>query len=709
MNNFFINRLTGIRQNGINKWFLYLLAVLCFFFVKPLPVQAATQTFTEPFQNVATSQSGQGIRTDMYFVKMGYWQVETAKLNLNFQVSQLADRTLSDLTVSINGVKFASFRPDNTSGLQTHSIDVPVNLIQGSNQLTVQGQVLTTDQGTVEKTQTPANWLTVYPQSNLNFTYTLDEPEPAIKSFYQHFSGQDTIAKGQAGIAVPTAPSNSELAAATYALAGYARVLSNAEEAIAIAPSDSETLANRPYQMVVARYDHLPSAVKQQIQTRDLNRGAVLQTVYTNGRYQLIVTAKTDTLLVKAARFVANQELMQETKATKKIITAKTQTFSSSLQDFGNHYALSPTDTTLTGSGHQQAVFFVKLPMDRTNADGSQINLNLRYAKNLDFSRSLVTASVDDRPIGSWRLTQAGANGKTITLTVPKNMPLANAVTIRIAVDLALPGTTTTTNDQTPWATIGEASEFRVKSKPQTGQLFRNYPTMFLKQGAFDHVAVVRPAQMTNTDFKTLTNIVNLLGSFAKRNTGTITYYDQAPSEAVLAANNVIAFGSPKATRLIQTLNPKLYFRYNGNFTRLVANEKLSIESAYGKTLGTAQLLRSPYNAAKTMLVVTGATADATFLGSTQMVTQPQIKAYRGDLIAVDPDNQHYDYRFKKQATTSTGSSVTKQLLQKRTLVIFLTVAAVMLVLLLAALIFLLRKYGTRAQEKGITNEKQNR
>ncbi|MBC7032671.1 hypothetical protein G6O48_27600, partial [Salmonella enterica subsp. enterica serovar Enteritidis] len=56
-----------------------------------------------------------------------------------------------------------------------------------------------------------------------------------------------------------------------------------------------------------------------------------------------------------------------------------------------------------------------------------------------------------------------------------------------------------------------------------------------------------------------------------------------------------------------------------------------------------------------------------------------------------------------------TGSSVTKQLLQKRTLVIFLTVAAVMLVLLLAALIFLLRKYGTRAQEKGITNEKQNR
>ena len=87
---------------------------------------------------------------------------------------------------------------------------------------------------------------------------------------------------------------------------------------------------------------------------------------------------------------------MQETKATKKIITAKTQTFSSSLQDFGNHYALSPTDTTLTGSGHQQAVFFVKLPMDRTNADGSQIKLNLRYAKNLDFSRSLVTASVDD-------------------------------------------------------------------------------------------------------------------------------------------------------------------------------------------------------------------------------------------------------------------------------------------------------------------------
>ncbi|MCT4458316.1 cellulose synthase [Lactiplantibacillus paraplantarum] len=702
VNKFFINKQNGIKLNGISNWLFWGLAVLALLggiginASRPVTGQATSklQTYTQPFQNSTTTLSGDSVEANMYFIKMDYWQVKKVTINLNFQVSQLANRATSDITLSLNGTKFYSFRPKNQTGLQTKAIEVPLRLIQGENQLKISGQILNKKGNqSYQLAQTPANWLTIYSGANANFEYRLQPPTTAIKSFYAHFSGTDTIANTNSVITLPQQASNAELTAGMYALTGEARTITTENTQIPVTTTNTTAAKQADYHLVMATYQHLPKVFQQQLDRQRLQEHSVIKTYTHGGKYYLIVSALDTKLLQKASRFIANQELMQETTADTKYISNSTQTFTSELQ-YGGKTQLTTSDDYLTGAKHQSSTYFVSLPVDRTNADGSKIRLHFRYAKNLDFKRSLITVYVNDSALGSKRLTAARANNDELTVSLPKGKALGHSFTIRVAFDLEMKGKTQSDNAQTPWALISSDSEATIKSKPVADLLFTNYPYLFLKNSTFNHIAVVRPRNLTGDDFQTLTNIFNLIGTYAQSNTGTIQFYTHKPSKTVLKNSNVIAFGTPKQSAFIRSLNPKLYFKYNQHFTGFLSNEKLSVEKTYGQNIGTAQLLRSPYNQRSGLLVVTAVKSSDVYRASTQINFQRNIAQYQGDAIVVDHDNNHYDYRFKKHQTVNDGVNV-KMVVQKNSkLVVYLGIALLIIIIILLAGFLIMRKSG---------------
>jgi hypothetical protein len=74
------------------------------------------------------------------------------------------------------------------------------------------------------------------------------------------------------------------------------------------------------------------------------------------------------------------------------------------------------------------------------------------------------------------------------------------------------------------------------------------------------------PKKLTAIDFKSLTNIFNLIGAYAKSNTGKIKFYTKRPSKEVMANDNLIVLGTPTNNPLIKSLNKDLYFKYSDNF-----------------------------------------------------------------------------------------------------------------------------------------------
>ena len=315
-----------------------------------------------------------------------------------------------------------------------------------------------------------------------------------------------------------------------------------------------------------------------------------------------------------------------------------------------------------------------------------------------------MTVYVNDSPMGSKRLTATHANNDELTINLPKGKALGHSFTIRVAFDLELKGSSQSDNAQTPWALISSDSEATIKSQPVADLLFTNYPYLFLKDSTFNHIAVVRPKTLTSADFQTLTNLFNLIGTYAQSNTGKIQFYTHKPSQTVLKNSNVIAFGTPQQTAFIRSLNDKLYFKYNRYFTGFLSNEKLSVEKTYGQNIGTAQLLRSPYNQRAGLLVVTAAKSSDVYRASTQINFQRNIAQYQGDAIVVDHDNNHYDYRFKKHKTINDGVTV-KTVVQKNTeLVIYLGIALLVVIIILLTGFLIMRKSGL-LERKGQRHE----
>ena len=175
MNKSFINKQSGIKPNVISNLIVAILLGVLMWGGQTLTAQAANETYTQQFQNTTATLSGKSVETNMYFTKMDYWKVKKATFNFNYQISQLASRQTSDITVSINGVKFKSFRPKDKSGFQTEKIEIPLDLLSGENELQINGQVLNkSGKDNYDLAQTPANWLTIKDGSNVNFEYTLE-------------------------------------------------------------------------------------------------------------------------------------------------------------------------------------------------------------------------------------------------------------------------------------------------------------------------------------------------------------------------------------------------------------------------------------------------------------------------------------------------------------------------------------------------------
>jgi len=296
-------------------------------------------TYTQQFQNDVTTLSGKSVESNMYFTKMDYWDLKKVTFNFNYQVSQLANHQTSDITVAVNGVKFYSFRPKDETGFQTEKIDVPLDLISGSNKLTINGQILNQNNDkNYQLQQTPANWLTIGKGSNINFEYQLKEAENTLSSFYAHFSGQDTIAYQRSRIATSDIPSSDELTASMIALSGESRVITTENDQIPVVQMSQLKAKDNDYVMVVAEYNKLPKEFKKQVSAGDVEDKAMIKTYSNGGKHYLIVTAKNGKLLEKAARFTANEELMKETDKGSESVEQDTDTYTSSLHDNGTHF-----------------------------------------------------------------------------------------------------------------------------------------------------------------------------------------------------------------------------------------------------------------------------------------------------------------------------------------------------------------------------------
>ncbi|MBP2098463.1 cellulose biosynthesis cyclic di-GMP-binding regulatory protein BcsB [Enterococcus rivorum] len=614
-----------------------------------------------------------------------YWEIDQALVNFDYRLTQLSVTDQSNLTFSVNGNNFYSTVMKQKEGKQHIQIEIPKEFLKvGKNTLKVESYVLTNE----KSTKTPADWLFAYQSSNVGVIYENKENEPAIRAFHDRFSGEDNITDKNVAILVPDKANGKELQAATTILSGYKKIGQKNSEIIPINQWSNEEYRQKPYVIVVAEYDHLSADYQKLIDRKKVMNDGLLKVITNNQQQVLIVTSENEQALEAAGKFVANSELMSQVDESEKVVSENTEVDTLPIRS-EQAIQFTKTGDQLQGEGRQQRDYFVQLPSNRSIAQNSQIYFEYRYSENLNFDHSLVTVFVNGIPIGSKKLSSAHAAGDELDFKMPKDLNVSGDFTVTVSFDLEMRNDVEgAEKSQAPWAYITGKSAMALLTNDRTELLFENYPFPFLKDGTYNQVGVVLPKEMNDDYYRSLSNVFNLLGTYTQDNTGEITYItdNEKVDSAVLQASNLIVIGGYQDNSVVQELNKHLYFKYNDKGTGFVSNEKIAVESGYGQRLGSGQLIASPYEKGKGVLVLTGAHSENIYLASKELSTSKGLASQTGDAFIVDKNNQISSFRFKKQANQGITQNLTETVKKNTSLIsyigLFLFVIAALIVLL---------------------------
>ncbi|MFD0588702.1 cellulose biosynthesis cyclic di-GMP-binding regulatory protein BcsB [Paenibacillus sp. GCM10027627] len=668
------------------------------------PGRAAAERFPVLLSEQDRSLAGVAPSNISYFTIPSYWTVNGASIKLDYQASQLSKKEQSSVTLLMNGTPFHSFRPIVEGDTkQSLTVAIPQELlVKGPNELTVQGGIRTLDEEPFcSPDEWRDNWFWIYKTTEVDIDYALKPLDGTIRHFYERFVGTDTFAAARNIVAIPEHSENAELESAVHALSGFTKAGAVKDRALALESFAESRWNGKPYAVAIALHKNLPTELQSLLTKQDWSKTASIQVVKRENQHVLVVTSDQPSLLVKAGKLLANGELAGQLDRPVKIVDESTDVFTPAVV-MNRTMKLTETGAKLTGVQHQEHSFFISLPANRTVSDSSKIKLDFRYAKNLDFDRSLVTLLIDGKPIGSKKLTSEAADGDTLTLPIPKNANIAGNFSIVAAFDLELKsGYCIRNQEQMPWAYVTHDSMLQLNTIDSTDLLFDNYPFPFLRDGMFNDVAVVLPKERDRHIYQAVSNVFGLLGQYAEGNRGDVRFYSDDENPELWRGNHIVAIGSFKSHAVIREANDKMFFKFDAEGRGFTSNEKMSVDFDYGTRLGTLQLLESPYKPGNGLLVVAGGSTPYAELASGLIAEERNRWKVWGDAVTVDRDGFITAHRFKLQAEAEPETIVGS--LSERTDVLgFLAASALVLILVLISLILLIRKYR---KKRGNGNE----
>lgn len=625
---------------------------------------------------------------------IGDWDLLDAQLTLSLSTTQLVQECVSDITIAINGVRFYSERIPITDGTHREIIvKIPVEHInEGYNTLSVEGYLRTNNGYPCVDDVTVASWMNIFKESFIEISYFPLQECNSIADFYTGFSSIEALENNESAVVLPTNYDNDEIDAALTIMAGISRKAIKDYQNIKLIACDTCAGAQgMKYVIYVAKTEHLPEILSEAL----LNNKSIQE--YSPGMFLiqgmgeinvLVVTGKDKALFDKAAAILSDSITMNQLKGKTKIIENDEDVFVRK-EGAKQYTKLTEEGTYFDGPFRQKHNYYINFESNRKLTYGSELALYFRYSKNLDFDHSLVSVYVNDIPIGSLKLSEARAEGDNIVLPIPTDINVVGSFTLTVAFDLETGDWCSLRESETPWAYVTNESILKLNSVEVPYYLFENYPYPFISGGELNDVVFVLPDNNEDIDLNMMGRFMLTLGQYMKYNTGNLSVA-RATNAGDLDGKNVITVGTYKNNPFIAGLNEELFFRFYQGGVGLMSNEKLVLEATYSGTLGTAQIIESPYSKTKNAILVMASSNKAdlknamTYFGDTKELW----KLYGDGLVADKEDI--FLYRFKQE---NDKEDISEDFFERADVVNLIYVAGAILAILIVAVIFITIKY----------------
>lgn len=641
--------------------------------------------------------------TERFFNVSQNWDVKDLKLNLVYTKSELLDVNYSTITVFINGEPVSSKKLDGDRKYQDKwQVNIPKELVKsGYNSISIKAYKTISDKICRDDSNT-ANWLVIHKQSDIELNYSLKSNSNEIKDYNNIFTNIGNEEYVDTTFVLPDKYNSNELSSIMNLSLNMGQKLKADNFKLDVKLKSNLKESNNNIIYVGGTNDtstDFLNLLSNEEKNQAKNKAVIKQVIspFNKEKRMILIISDNSKALKNATKLICNNDLLNELNSSSFIID-ETKDVSDIKKDTKNKLTLNDlgyNDFLLKGPFSQETNFDVSIPKNKISTAGSILNLKFRYAKNLDFERSLVTVYVNDKPILSKKLSLEKADNDNLEVNLPTDVLGKNYYKIKVVFNLELKDLMCVTRDtDNPWAYILDSSFIKFDFKDNNSLNFKSYPYPFIDNQQANDINVVVSKDLNSSDLSNIANIIGNMGRDAVYNTGNLNVLTDSEFLNTNKKGNLIVIGTPDDNSILKDINKDLYIKFDENFSRFENNDKIKfLDDKYSKQLSTIQLINSPYSKSNSAIIVSSLDKNSLSSSVRYLSDNNLTRDLKGDAAVVNRDGGIQDINFKESNTRDEESedNSAKFKLEKSSLTFVLIAGFLFLTVIISAILLILK------------------
>ncbi|WP_283592967.1 cellulose biosynthesis cyclic di-GMP-binding regulatory protein BcsB [Paraclostridium bifermentans] len=599
--------------------------------------------------------------TERFFNVSQNWDVKDLKLNLVYTKSELLDVNYSTITVFINGEPVSSKRLDGDRKYQDKwQVNIPKELVKpGYNSISIKAYKTISDKICRDDSNT-ANWLVIHKQSDIELNYSLKSNSNEIKDYNSTFTNIGNEEYVDTTFVLPDKYNSNELSSIMNLSLNMGQKLKADNFKLDVKLKSNLKEYNNNIIYVGGTNDtstDFLNLLSNDEKNQAKNKAVIKQVIspFNKDKRMILIISDNSKALKNATKLICNNDLLNELNSSSFIID-ENKDVSDIKKDTKNKLTLNDlgyNDFLLKGPFSQETNFDVSIPKNKISTAGSILNLKFRYAKNLDFERSLVTVYVNDKPISSKKLSLEKADNDNLEVNLPTDVLGKNYYKIKVEFNLELKDLMCVTRDtDNPWAYILDSSFIKFDFKDNDSLNFKSYPYPFIDNQQANDINVVVSKNLNSSDLSNIANIIGNMGRDAVYNTGNLNVLTDSEFLNTNKKGNLIVIGTPDDNSILKDINKDLYIKFDKNFSGFENNDKIKfLDDKYSKQLSTIQLINSPYSKSNSAIIVSSLDKNSLSSSVRYLSDNNLTRDLKGDAAVVNRDGGIQDISFKENNT----------------------------------------------------------
>jgi len=473
----------------------------------------------------------------------------------------------------------------------------------------------------------------IKPTSTFKLPFEVSTPELNLSRLPAPFYLRNALVPDHTLLVVPNEPDIKELQAALNVMSGFGSLIGEkfdfalvsaselTDEARAASnlifvgrPDEFDTLANVKFPLAVEnkKFVGLPT----ESETDGILEMAV--SPWNESKVALLVSGDSAEAVDKAARAVSSgRVLIYENPALAYV--ADVQPLSDSLPVIENFtlQSLGYKNETLSGIGLNSVQYLFNASREQLNSKDSYVDLIYYHSGLLDYGYSSFSVELNNEVISSTPFTKESEQLSTLQVKFPPGLLRAGENRLTVSARMLTTTSCDVTGFSDPWLTISDQSSIHLPATTDVNSStapfldLKFFPNLFMTHSDLGDVAFVLPKTAPST-WKIAGQMAYELG----RNSNPLisnlkaVYAEDIP-QPVLDENSLIVIGKSSTVPLLSQINSQLPAPFDiASDTASESNMQVTYRIPKGMSVGYLELLNSPFNAEKPILVLAGNSDD---------------------------------------------------------------------------------------------------